>query len=84
MIFKACAVRDLAVEAFNVPFFVRALGEALRSFQDEVNKAGTALNAHPEHYDLFHLGDYDDSVGRFTALDIPKQIAIGKDCLASP
>lgn len=84
MLFKACAIRDLAVEAFNVPFFVPALGAAVRSFQDEVNKAGTALNAHPEDYDLFHLGDYDDSIGRFIPLDIPKSIAIGKEVLAQP
>lgn len=56
------AVKDLAVQAFGLPFFVRAKGEALRSFQDEVNsdKTKSAIAQHPEDYELYELGTYDE------------------------
>lgn len=60
---KICVVRDRAVDAFGQPFFVKHVGEAMRSFQDEVNRVGSPFNAHPDDYDLYLLGEYDDSNG---------------------
>lgn len=51
-----CAVWDAAVESFGQPFFVRSRGEAIRSFQDEVQKPDSQLHLHPEDYDLYELG----------------------------
>lgn len=59
-VFKICAVRDAAIDAFGQPIFVRHLGEAIRSFTDEVNRSGSVFNAHPSDYELYHIGDYDD------------------------
>lgn len=75
-----CAVRDRAVDTFGNPFFVPALGAAIRSFADEINSgsAQSALSKHPEDYDLFELGTFDDSTGLFET-GTPKQVAIGKD-----
>jgi len=73
------AVKDLAVQAFGTPFFVRAKGEAMRSFQDEVNKtADSAIAAHPEDYELYQLGEYDDQTGTILP-QTPELIARAKD-----
>lgn len=64
------SVYDLAVGAFGRPVFVRSKGEALRSFQNEVNKAGStdgasAIADHPEHFQMFFLGTFNDADGSF-------------------
>ena len=33
---------------------------------------------HPEDFDLFELGEFDDTTGRFTLFDVPKQLALGR------
>lgn len=79
------AVKDLAVQAFGQPFFVRAKGEAIRSFQDEVNKAPgeSAIAAHPEDYELYYIGSYDDQTAQITETPerMPELIARAKDLL---
>lgn len=83
MIFTVVAVRDRAVDGFAAPFFVPSEGVAIRSFADEVNRAGSPINAHPEDYDLFVLGLWHDQDARFECAS-PRQIAIGKSLLSPP
>lgn len=85
MILYVVAVRDRSADAFGQPNFVTALGSAIRSFGDEINnpREGNVLNAHPEDFDLYELGSYDDNLGSFQLLDRPRQIAVGKDAVRS-
>lgn len=76
---KVCAVRDRAVDSFGQPIFVRAIGEAMRSFMDELNREGSPMGAHPEDYDLYHIGDFDDQTGLLIACTPVKMLAVGKD-----
>lgn len=73
------AVRDRATEAYAQPIFVPALGVAIRSFQDEVNREdpNNNLNLHPEDFALFHLGTYDDNTGLFDTLEAPVGLLTG-------
>lgn len=66
-----CAVFDRAVQTFGQPFFVAAVGAAVRSFTDEVNRKAddNALHAHPEDFELWHLGWFDDEHGAFIPCD---------------
>lgn len=75
-----CAVRDRAVDAFGQPFFVVAVGQAVRSFKDEVNNAGSAIGNHPDDYDLYHIGDYDDASGSIVGIS-PVMLAVGKSLI---
>lgn len=81
------AIRDRAVNAFGMPNFVPALGGAMRSFADEVNRKDSEgrnqLSAHPEDFDLFELGTYDDQEAVFELLERPRQVAVGKDLVRS-
>lgn len=75
------AVKDLAVQAFGMPFFVRSKGEAMRSFIDEVNNKGqqnSAIAAHPDDYELYSIGEYEEDAGTITA-KIPELIARAKE-----
>lgn len=72
------SVKDRALDCFQRPFFVPALGAGIRAFSDAVNEKGEAMNKHPDDYDLFHLGMFDDVSGKFKNLDEPKQLCIGK------
>lgn len=78
---KVVAVYDRAADAFGVPNFVAAIGSAIRGFTDEVNRAAqdNALHNHPEDFDIYELGEYDDSVGRFDLLDDKRLIARAQD-----
>jgi len=78
---QICAVHDRALDAFGQPFFVPAIGAAIRSFQDEINNAQGDMHKHPEDYDLYQLGVYEDTTGKIIPLDEPKQLAIGKQLL---
>ena len=79
------SVRDRAADAFGRPIFVAAIGQAIRSFQDEINRSGenNEMNKHPDDYDLYHLGTWDDESGKFEMLAEPKQLAIGKQVVIS-
>ena len=79
MILQVFAIRDRATDSFGNPVFAFSAGQAIRSFSDEINRsdAQNPYFAHPDDYDLYLLGDYDTSSGKFVTSD-PQQVAIGK------
>ncbi len=74
------SVRDRSADVFGQPMFVTTKGGAIRSFGDEVNRRaeGNVLAAHPEDFDLYFLGTYDDSNAMFETVR-PESVAVGKD-----
>lgn len=67
MIYQIVAVKDRAADVFGVPVFVQSKGIAIRSFADEINRSDpqNQLYNHPEDFDLFFLGTFDDSDGEW-------------------
>lgn len=57
------AVYDSKAEVYGNPFFCRTKGEALRSFIQIANEKDSAIGAHPEDYDLFCIGSYNEFKG---------------------
>lgn len=74
-------IRDSAANAYGIPQFCAARGTALRGFVDEVNRPDSPLAKHPDDYELFLLGEYDDSVPCFSLLEVPELILRGKDAV---
>jgi len=74
------AVYDRAVQAYARPMFLPAVGVGIRSFTDEVNRNSPDNNLfhHPDDFDLFHLGSFDDVTATFKILETPALIVIGK------
>lgn len=80
MIFQIVSVHDRAANGYGRPIYVAALGQAIRSFQDEINRAApdNEMHRHPDDFDLFHIGTFNDATGQLESLQLPMQIAIGK------
>lgn len=75
-----CSVKDRAADAYGRPMFVPSTGVAIRSFSDEVNRqdAENQLYNHPDDFDLFEFGEFDDNNGKFTLYEEPKLLSLGK------
>jgi hypothetical protein len=75
-----CSVKDRAADAFGRPMFVRSIGEAIRSFSDEVNRSAddNQLHNHSDDFDLFELGEFCDNTGTITTHEQPKLVSLGK------
>ncbi len=81
MIYGVFVVRDRAAAAYGVPFLHGNRGSAIRAFSDMINRVGETdmISKHPEDFDLFELGTYDDESAKYTLRETPHQVAIGKD-----
>lgn len=66
MIHNVYAVFDHCAKAFLPPFLLRNDGQAVRAFKDCVNSKSHQFSEHPEDYQLFCLGTFDDTLGDFT------------------
>jgi hypothetical protein len=54
--------------------------EHIRSFSDEINRsdAENQLYNHPDDFDLYEFGEFDDNSGIFTLHELPKLLSLGK------
>lgn len=68
---KAFAVRDGKTELFHLPFFSNTHADAERSFSATANNPQTTINQFPEDFALWHIGEYDQSIGKMFPLDQP-------------
>lgn len=80
---RVCTIFDRGVQAHGRPFFVPHTNAAMRAFTDEVNNTQSDLFKHPADYDLFELGEFDDSTGRFELLIEPRFLVTGSSVLKS-
>lgn len=76
-------VRDRVADVYGQPAFVVSLGSAIRGFGDECRRPHSverpnAFNQHPDDFELFHVGSFDDETCVFET-HIPKAIALGSD-----
>lgn len=74
------SIKDRAADAFGRPAYVATEGVAIRQFMDEINRGDTEsqIYQHPDDFDLYYLGTFDDNTGGFDLLASPKQICLGK------
>jgi len=74
-----CSVRDSATESFDRPMFFVSVGQAIRTFSDEVNRKAeqNMMNMHPDDYDMYELGSYETETGE-SETHKPDRISIGK------
>jgi len=79
MILHIFAIRDRATDQFGNPMFMVSLGQAIRTFSDEVNRADkdNQLNAHSDDFDLYKFGTYTTDTGMFDT-GVPEMVCVGK------
>jgi hypothetical protein len=75
-----CSVKDRAADAFGRPMFVPSTGVAIRSFSDEINRNNpdNQLHNHPDDFDLYDFGSFDDNTGTFSLHELPQLLTLGK------
>lgn len=72
------SIRDRAIDAYKPIGNCRAPGEAIRVFKDILSDPNTPEGKHPDDYDLYLLGTFDDSTGAITPQTPPQKLADGK------
>lgn len=77
MIHKIFSIYDEKARAFLPPFFMAAIGQAVRAFGDCVNSKDHQFGAHPGDYSLFEIGEFDDSKGKLLELDTRNNLGNG-------
>ena len=74
------SVFDVAVKAFGTPFYARTKGEALRGFSQACNNREHEFFKHAPDFQLFELGEFDDSTG-FVVCQSPVRVIGALECL---
>lgn len=74
-------VKDRAIDIFGQPFTQQTAAQAVRGFTDEINsdRSSSAVAQHPDDYDLYVVGHYDEQNGTLLPLDKPELVVRGKD-----
>lgn len=67
-------IRDSKAEYFYPPAYNKTHGEAERTFRDLAQNQETQIGKHPEDFDLYFTGEFDDQTGKVTPLDSPQHI----------
>lgn len=67
MMMSIVSIYDHVAKVYSRPVFVQSEAAAIRSFSDQVNNAepNNELYRHAGDFDLFCLGQFDDSNGEF-------------------
>jgi len=78
------AIKDLGAQCFSRPQYYAHSNQAIRSFFDEVNRPATAgspndLFSHPDDFELYELGVFNDADGSFEILKSPKLLSQAKE-----
>lgn len=72
---KIFSVYDSKAKTYNTPFFVKEIGQAVRSFTDLTLDMRSDVAKHPEDYSLFYLASFDDEDGLIDPLQTPECVA---------
>lgn len=83
MILFLYSVRDAKVEAFLPPFFERAHGAAIRSFEQACKDPAHSFAKASTDFALYYVGSFDDQTGLIQSLVAPMELAraaeVGRD-----
>lgn len=66
---QVICVRDIPTNVYMPPMFFHHTGQALRAFEDQCRDKANELGKHPEQYELWKIGTWDDNDGGFTLVD---------------
>lgn len=74
--FKVYTLRDRQSGLFGKPVFSLALGALVRELTDHVNsgRSDDTIVQHPEDFQLYYLGEFDDQKGTFSLLPLPDMV----------
>lgn len=59
------SIYDTKAEAYNLPFFKKTLGLAVRDFEEASNDPDSPFAKHAADFVLFYIADFDEQKGVF-------------------
>ncbi|AXH74205.1 MAG: nonstructural protein [Microviridae sp.] len=79
------SIYDSKAEAFTAPFFQPTPAMGIRTFGELCRDPGSPFSKHPRDFELFKVGEFDDSTGSFGAGGIitPVLLSTGLQALES-
>lgn len=69
------AVYDKKAESFNSPVFFQNDALAQRGYQTVCRDKSTLFYSHPQDFQLYHVGDWDDREGLIRPIMPPRLVA---------
>lgn len=63
-VLKVYAIRDVRTQAYLKPVFLQNEAVLDRALRDGLGDENSLFSHHPEDYQVFYLGEYDDSSGK--------------------
>ncbi len=63
MIMNIFSIYDKKTAVYSKPFYCLTTAEAIRTFGDAVNERESPFYKHPEDYDLWQIGTFEDTSG---------------------
>ncbi len=79
MILKMFCIYDRQTEIYHPPLYAHSVGHIIRVVGDIFKNPESPFHAHPGDYDLFEVGNYDDSIGHVEPLDTNHKICGGNE-----
>lgn len=76
MIVQLFAVFDAAAKRFTEPWPAPSVEVAIRRFRHTVNEGQNDISMFPEDYSLFHVGEFDQELGRLIAFETPHSLGV--------
>lgn len=79
MKYTVCCIYDRVAQVWGIPNFTNSKGGTVRSFADEINRPAenNQLHQHPDDFDMYYLGTFDDRESTFDLLPSPELLARG-------
>lgn len=77
------SIFDSKAEVFNTPIFLPAIGQARRTFGDQVNDESSPFNKHPGDYTLFQIGTYESDNGKLTPEKTPISLGLASEYISN-
>ena len=81
MLHKVFTVFDSKIGSYCAPFFLKARGEAIRSFVDTAQGKDSLISSHPEDFTLFELGEFDDLNATFVLHPTPISLGVAVELI---
>lgn len=79
MIVNVYSIRDNKVNGYMQPFFSQTHGSAIRAFADHCLDDKSMPHKHPEDFDLYFVGGFDDTTGLMQPVQSPQLLAGAKE-----
>lgn len=70
------AIYDKKACSYNTPFYCKTNGIAVRIFADLVSDTSSVVSRHPEDFELYCLGEFNEDTGETTSTKIFQTSAV--------